>query len=250
MSARVAPTRVPPCDKVTPMLRRRTLPLLTALLGLALAVLSACGGSSASGPAPADAMKTAEQKIEDTSGLALTLSTDNLPDGVQGVKGASGTVTDAPAFDGTLTVDIVAGAFPVPIKAVGGKVYAQIPLTPGWSTVNPSDYGAPDPAQLLSADQGIPAILAATQDLKQTGQTRGGKDNKEVLTTYSGTVPGDAVGNLIPGASGDFKASYAIADNGELRSATLTGAFYPGHPPLTYTLGLDDYGTTQDITAP
>ena len=232
------------------MLRRRTLPLLAVLLGLALPLLSACGGSSSSGPAPATALKTAEQKIADTSGLSLTLSTDNLPSGVQGVKGASGTATDAPAFDGTLTVDIAGGAFPVPVKAVDGKVYAQIPLTPGWSVVNPADYGAPDPAQLLSADQGIPAILAATQDLKQSGQTRGGKDNKEVLTTYTGTVPGDSVAHLIPGASGDFKASYDIADNGELRSADLTGAFYPGHPSLTYTLGLDDYGTTQDITAP
>lgn len=232
------------------MQRRRTLPLVGVLLGLALSVLSACGGSSASGPAPAAALKTAEQKIADTSGLALTLSTDNLPDGVQGVKAASGTVTDAPAFDGTLTVDIVGGAFPVPVKAVDGKVYAQIPLTPGWSVVNPADYGAPDPARLLSPDQGIPAILAATQALKKGGQTRGGKDNKEVLTTYTGTVPGEAVAHLIPGASGDFQASYGIADNGELRSASLTGAFYPGHPSLTYTLGLDDYGTTQDITAP
>lgn len=232
------------------MLRRRTLPLLAVLIGLAVSVLSACSGSSSSKPPPATVLKTAEQKIENTSGLALTLNTDNLPDGVQGVKAASGTVTDAPAFDGTLTVDIVGGAFPVPIKAVDGKVYAQIPLTPGWSVVDPADYGAPDPAQLLTADQGIPAILAATKDLKQGGQVRGGKDNKEVLTTYTGTVPGAAVAHLIPGASGDFKASYAIADNGELRSASLTGAFYPGHPSLTYTLGLDDYGTTQDITAP
>ena len=233
------------------MLRRRPLPLLAVLLGLALPALSACGGgSSSSGVDPATALKTAEQKIEDTSGLTLTLSTGDLPDGVQGVKGASGTVTDAPAFDGTLTVSIAAGAFPVPIKAVDGKVSAQIPLTPGWSVVDPADYGAPDPAQLLTAEQGIPAILAATTDLKEDGQTRGGKDNKEVLTTYTGIVPGLAVAHLIPGASGDFTASYGIADNGELRTASLTGAFYPDHPSLTYSLGLDDYGTTQDITAP
>lgn len=233
------------------MLRRRTLPLLVVLLGLTLPALTACGGgSSSSGVDPATALASAEHKIEDTSGLTLTLATDDLPDGVQGVKGASGTVSDAPAFDGTLTVSIAAGAFPVPVKSVDGKVYAQIPLTPGWSEVDPAQYGAPDPALLLSADQGIPAILAATQDVKQGGQTRGGQDNKEVLTTYTGTVPGTAVAHLIPGATGDFQASYGIADNGELRTASLTGAFYPGHPAVTYTLGLDDYGTTQDITAP
>ena len=83
------------------------------------------------------------------------------------MQGASGTVTDAPAFDGTLTAVLSAGSFPVPIKAVDGKVYAQIPLTLGWSEVDPGDYGAPDPAQLLSADQGIPALLAATTDVQE-----------------------------------------------------------------------------------
>ena len=233
-----------------PPRRSRRLLLLAVLLGLALPVLSACGGSSSAAADPTAALDTAGQKIEDTSGLSLDLTTGDLPGGVQGVKGAQGTVTDTPAFDGTLTVSIAAGAFPVPVKAVGGKVYAQIPLTPGWSAVDPADYGAPDPAQLLSADQGIPAILAATTDLQQGDQKRGGKDNKEVLTTYTGTVPGSAVGHLIPGAEGDFQATYAIADNGELRSADLTGVFYPGHPALTYALGLDDYGTTLDVTAP
>ena len=232
------------------MLRRRTLPLVAVLLGLAAALLSSCGGSSSAAADPTAALKAAEQKIENTSGLSLSVATGDLPSGVQGVKGAQGTVTDAPAFDGNLTASLGIGTFPIPVKAVDGKVYAQIPLTPGWSTVDPADYGAPDPAQLLSADQGIPAILAATQDLQQGGQKRGGKDNKEVLTTYTGTVPGSAVAHLIPGASGDFQATYAIADNGELRSAALTGTFYPGHPALTYTLGLDDYGTTLDVTAP
>jgi len=233
------------------MLRRRTLPLLAVLLGLALPAVSACGGgSSSSGVDPATALSTAEQKIEDTSGLVLTLSTGDLPDGVQGVKGASGTVTDAPAFDGTLTVSIAAGAFPVPIKAVDGKVYAQIPLTLGWSEVDPGDYGAPDPAQLLSADQGIPAILAATTDVKQGDDVRGGKDNKEVLTTYTGNVPESAAAHLIPGATGDFTASYGITPDGELRTAELTGTFYAGKPSMTYTMTVDDYGTSKDITAP
>jgi lipoprotein LprG len=232
------------------MLRRRTLPLLAVMLGLVLPLLAACGGSSSGPGDPEEALKTAQQKLEDTSGVSLTLATDQLPDGVNGVQGASGTVTDAPAFDGSLNVSTVAGTFPVPVKAVDGKVYAQIPLTPGWSTVDPSDYGAPDPAQLLSADQGIPAILAATTDLKKGGQTRGGKDNREVLTTYTGTIPESAAAHLVPGATGDFDATYSLTDDGELRTAAFTGEFYAGQPSLTYTLELDDYGTTKTITAP
>ena len=59
----------------------------------------------------------------------------------------------------------------MPVRAVDGKVYAQIPLTPGWSDVDPADYGAPDPAQLISADDGFPSILAATTDLEEGGQS-------------------------------------------------------------------------------
>jgi lipoprotein LprG len=228
---------------------RRVLGL--ALLWAVTVVLAGCGGSSGGAHGdPVTVLKTAQQKLAETSGVSLTLTTTDLPSGVQGVKGASGTVTDAPAFDGTLTVVISAGSFPVPVKSVGGKVYAQIPLTPGWSQVNPADYGAPDPGQLISSDQGIPAILAATKDPQAGDQIRGGTDNKEVLTTYTGTVPDTAVSHLIPGASGDFAATYAIADNGELRQASLTGVFYGGEPSMTYTLVLTDYGTSTDIAAP
>ena len=225
---------------------RRIVPVLLA--GLLLA--SGCRGGSGSGEDPATALMTAQQKLEDTSGVSLSLNTDDLPDGVQGLRSASGTVTDAPAYDGTLGVVTQLGSFSVPVKAVDGKVYAQIPLTPGWSEVDPADYGAPDPSQLISADKGVPSILAATTDPKSGKEIRGGTDNKEVLMTYTGTVPASAVSAIIPGATGDFAATYAVTSSGELRQAALSGVFYAGHPANTYTLLLTDYGTSQDITAP
>ena len=234
-----------------PANRLMTVPATGVLLaGILAGLLTGCGGSSSSHEDPATALKTAEQKLENTSGVTLSLATDNLPSGIHGVKGAEGTVTSAPAFDGSLSAVLSFGSVSVPIRSVGGKVYAQIPLTSGWTTVNPSDYGAPDPAQLLSSDQGIPAVLAATKDPKQEGQVRGGPDNKEVLTEYTGTVPSSAAAHLIPGASGDFQATYGIASNGELREAKLTGEFYSGKPDVTYTLALDNYGTQKNITAP
>ncbi len=57
-----------------------------------------------------------------------------------------------------------------------------------------------------------------------------------MLTTYTGTVPGDAAAHLIPGATGDFDATYGITSDGELRQAELTGVFYAGKPAMTYTL--------------
>lgn len=229
------------------MPRRRLVPLL---LVVALAA-AGCGGASSSAHAdPASALTAAGQELAGTSGVTLALTTDDLPDGVQGVKTASGTVTNAPAFDGTLGVVTGIGSFSVPVKAVDGKVYAQIPLTPGWSELDPADYGAPDPAQLIDATNGIPAILAATTGAKAGDQVRGGTDNKEVLDTYTGTVPASAVKKLIPSATGQFDATYSLTADGQLRAARLTGTFQSGQPSMTYALLLTDYGTTKDITAP
>jgi lipoprotein LprG len=224
---------------------RRLAPVLAALV-----LVTGCGGGSHANEDPATALKTAQQKLEDTSGVTLSLSTDDLPDGVQGLESAAGTVTDAPAFEGKLTAVTQLGTFEVPVIAVGGKVDAQIPLTPGWSEVDPGDYGAPDPSALISDEGGVPSILAATKDPASGKDIRGGTDNKEVLATYTGTVPDSAVSAIIPGASGDFDATYGITSDGELRQVELTGTFYAGHPANTYTLVLTDYGTSKDITAP
>jgi lipoprotein LprG len=224
---------------------RRQAPVLAALV-----LVTGCGGGSHANEDPAAALKTAQQKLEDTSGVTLSLSTDDLPDGVQGLESAAGTVTDAPAFEGKLTAVTQLGTFEVPVIAVGGKVDAQIPLTPGWSEVDPGDYGAPDPSALISDEGGVPSILAATKDPASGKDIRGGTDNKEVLASYTGTVPDSAVSAIIPGASGDFDATYGITSDGELRQVELTGTFYAGHPANTYTLVLTDYGTSKDITAP
>ena len=223
--------------------------LVLALLAVAV-VVSGCGGSSSSGDDPATALKTARQRLAGTTGVVVQITTNDLPDGVQGLRSASGTVTDAPAYDGTLGVVTQLGSVSVPVVSVDGTVYAKIPLTLGWSEVDPSDYGAPDPAQLLSPQQGVPALLAATTDPRSGKAIRGGSDHKEVLSVYTGSVPGTAVASIIPGASGSFRATYALTSDDELRQVSLTGEFYAGHPPNTYTLVLTDYGTSKDVTAP
>jgi len=126
----------------------------------------------------------------------------------------------------------------------------QLPLTPGWQDIDPGDYGAPDPARLMSDDAGFSSLLPATTDVQKGDSVRGGSDNSEVLTEYTGTVSGDVVKNVIPTASGDFDATYTISDDGELREADLTGVFYKDSDSMTYTVTFDDYGTDKDITAP
>ncbi len=195
-------------------------------------------------------MELAKTTLDETSGVSLSLKTTDLPPGVTGVKEATGVGVHPPAFDGSLTVVLSGTDFNVPVIAVDDKVYAQIPLTPGWSDVDPAEYGAPDPAQLMSPDAGFSTLLPATEDLEEGESVRGGEDNREVLTEFTGTVPDDAVRNFLPGAEGDFDATYTITADGELREAVLTGVFYPNTESMTYTIGFEDYGTEKKITAP
>lgn len=226
----------------------------TALTAAVVLALTSCSGEEAKavgdGRTPDEVMALAKDKIDETSGVHLTLATDELPSDIQGIKVAEGIGTHAPAFDGDITVVLSGQDFKVPIIAVDGKVYAQIPLTPGWQDIDPSDYGAPDPAELMSADTGFSSLLTATTALEEGDSVRGGVDNKEVLTEYSGIVPDSTVKNVIPTASGDFEATYTVTAEGELREAVLTGVFYEDTEPMTYTIGFDDYGTDEEISAP
>jgi len=233
-------------------MRARLAPL--ALTGALLIALSGCGGDedspAAADQTPEEVLAVAKTTLDETSGLQLTLSTTDLPDGVTGILEASGIATSAPAFEGSITVSLSGQAFEVPVVAVEGLVYAELPLTSGYQEVDPGEYGAPDPAGLVSPETGFSSLLPETTDLAEGESIRGGSNNAEILTEYTGTVAGSVVANIIPGASGDFDATYTITEDGELREAVLTGVFYADEDSMTYTVGFDDYGTQQDITAP
>lgn len=231
----------------------RTLSIAAAALVAGVA-LSACTGSDdesgETGDSPEEVLAQAKETIDETPGVRISLTTSDLPSGVQGVAGADGIGTHDPAFDGTIKVFFGGTNVEVPVIAVDGRVYAQIPLVPGWSDIDPTEYGAPDPAGLMDTETGLSSLLTATEDVEEGESVRGGSGNREVLTEYTGTVPGEAVQNIIPSASGDFDAAYTITDQGELRTAALTGVFYPDTEPMTYTVAFDDYGIEKEIRAP
>lgn len=236
---------------IRPSARSRRVSALVLAGVIALALTSCSKDEKAVGDKSPDAvMALAKKTLDETSGVNLTLATDGLPSGVTGITKATGVGTHAPAFDGTITVVLSGQAFDVPVIAVDGTVYAQLPLTPGWQDVDPADYGAPDPAQLMSTDAGFSSLLPATTGLEEGDSVRGGADNTEILTEFTGSVPDTAVKNVIPSATGDFDATYTITADGELREATLTGVFYPDSDSMTYTIGFDDYGTEKEISAP
>ena len=234
----------------------RRLGAAVATVLLALPTLAACSGddgkeAAADSKSPEEVLAEASTKLAETSGVDLTLSTGTLPEGVSGIAKAAGTITNAPAFDGSITVVFAGQTVDVPVIAVDDTVYAQLPFTNGdWQKVNPKEYGAPDPASLIGAD-GFPGLLTLTESPDAGESVRGGADNSEVLTTYSGTVPGDAMDAVIPSSAGDsFDVEWQVNDDGELRKATMTGVFYPHTDAITYTVEFADYGSELEIAAP
>lgn len=232
--------------------RRRTARALLLAAPLTLTLLAAgCSDDAAEADAdPTAVLASAKETLDATPGLHVTLSTDDLPEGVDGLVSADGIATHAPAFDGTITVSYSGLEPEVPVIAVDGTVYAQVPLTTGWSEIDPADYGAPDPAALITPDEGFSALLSAADGVTKGETVRGGADFKDVLTSYDATLPASVVAGILPTAEGDFEASFQVTDAGELRQVELTGDFYGTGDSETYTIGLDDYGTEKDITAP
>ncbi len=145
----------------------------------------------------------------------------------------------------------LAGAtFDVPVISVDDTVWAKIPLTFGWSDIDPSEYGAPDPGTLIATEGGFSSLLTATDDLKKGESVRGGENNDEVLTEYTGTVADTEMANIIPTAEGSFDVTYTITEDNELRAMTMTGVFYPDSDSMTYSVEFSDYGIEKDIVAP
>lgn len=231
----------------------------TSAAVLALAsplLLSACSGDGdAPEGSPTEVLEAAAAELDETTGAHLSLSTSSFPSGAAGVMGAEGEIVTVhgggPAFEGDLTVNFAGAAVPVPVVSVQGTVWAQIPLTQGWSEIDPADYGAPDPSGLLSIESGLGALLEATEDASAGTSVRGGKDNAQVLTPYSGTIAGDVMKRVIPTSAGDeFDVVYRITSDGTLAEAEMTGVFYPDTAEMTYTLVVSEVGLERTIEAP
>lgn len=232
---------------------RRGVPAVVLVAALALAG-AGCSDDEPQAPKgePAEVIAAAKTKLDETTGVAISLKTEKVPSGVKaGIKSATGVGVHPSAFEGDFELIVSGFQAAANVIAVDGTTYAKNTLLlPDWTPIDPEDYGAPDPATLMEPDKGFSGLLASFTDGKQGDSVRGGDANKEIFTEYTGTLPASAVEALIPTATGDFDAVLTISDAGELRRAEITGVFYDGSDPLTYTLTLDDYGTTKAITAP
>ena len=212
--------------------------------------LTACGGDEAEPPEDLQGrLDNAKRSMDEAESIRFTMSTDDLPDGVTGLLDAEGVGTHDPAFEGKVQVATLGSSVNADLISVGGDVYAKVAFAPAYIELDPADYGAPDPARLLDAETGVSTFLTSTEDVAGGDQVREGE---EVLTAVSGTLPGDAVQSLFPSADagGDFDVEYHLSDDDELRTAVVTGPFYPDTEDVTYSLSVDPSDEAVEITAP
>lgn len=223
--------------------------LLTVLLVPALLGVASCSGSGQPDVSPEERLAAAKTVLDETSGLTLSIEADELPPGVTGLVSGEGVATHDPAFEGSLQVSASGLNADVEVVAVDGQVFAQLPFRQDFVAIDPADYGAPDPAELMATEGGLSSLLTAAESVEEGEQTREGED---VLSTYTATVPGEAVGALLPSADpdADFDAEFSIDGEDRLTRVELTGPFYPDADDVTYVVGLTDYGTEKEIVAP
>ncbi len=216
-----------------------------------MVTLVACSddGGGGSEETPEEVLAAAKEALDETSGVTLSLSTDELPDGVDGVLEATGVATHAPAFDGDLTLVVNGLEVDVPVVSVDATVFAKLPFTLSFAEVNPADYGAPDPAQLMNPDTGLSTWLVDATGIEEGGRVRNGE---LVLSSYTGVLSGEVVHTSISSADegADFPVTFQIDDEGRLRTVEVTGPFYGSKGAVDYTVSVDDYGTARDITKP
>ena len=219
---------------------------------LVAAMLAACSGGSkapAREASPAEQLAAARTNLEKSPAVAFTLVSEGLPGKAVGVSGAKGTgVFTPPSFKGTLNATVAGVTGTVDVVAVEQDVYMKF-FTPGYNKIDPRTYGAPNPASLFDKQTGITSLVARTQDPARGAKVRDGSD---VLDTFTGTVPGAAVADLlvIGDRNGTFAVTYGVTDTGkELRSVVLKGPFYAGST-ATYTLHLKSLAQPVAITRP
>ncbi|HPF82358.1 LppX_LprAFG lipoprotein [Nostocoides australiense] len=228
-------------------MRRRA--VLAAVL-LPVAVV-ACSGEKKAAADPAAALAAAKTTLDGAQAVTLDLKSDKpIPSGHNGVSAAKGTgLIDptTPKFQGTVSAVVSGAPVTTDVITIGDTTWMKL-FTPTFTKVDLKALNAPNPGSFFKPDTGLSQILAKTSDAAGGTEKRFGK---EVLTAYTGKVPGAVVKSLLNlGAdTSTYAAEFGIAEGNQLRTATLTGPFYDTGNS-SYEIVLTDYGKTVEIAQP
>ncbi len=221
------------------------------MAGLVVA-LAGCSGGPAAAPqqSPTEQLAAAKAAFDTAKTVQLDLTSRDVPpreNGVTRAKGAGVISATEPKFQGTITGTIKGLAGTIDVIAIGADTYLKF-FTPDYRQTDFETLNAPNPAMFFDPATGISALLPQTANPKDDGKARAGT---EVLDKISGTLPGSSIEDLfhLGDGTGTYAVSYGLTDADQLRTATLTGPFFPG-VQATYVVKLTDYGTPVEITSP
>ncbi|WP_377639911.1 LppX_LprAFG lipoprotein [Oryzobacter terrae] len=228
-------------------MRRRS---ALAVAGLALVLAGCSGAEEAPTTSPAERLAAAKAAFDAAGTVALDLTSRDVPPRENGVTAAKGSgVIDAtePKFQGTITGTIEGVAGTVDLICIGETAYMKF-FTPGYVETDLATLDAPNPALFFDPVKGISSLLTEATATTDAGQTRAGR---EVLDKVDGTLAGQRVEDLfhLGDGTGTFTVSFGLTAQGQLRTASLKGPFFPG-TTATYVLTLSDYGKPVEVTRP
>lgn len=241
------------------MERRTVLSAAGAALLAGAVTLTGCSSTSSKKPVATTAGQTPVQRlaavkkvVDGTPGFHLDVTSSDVPSSVNGLLSGAGYGSHVPAFKGDLTVQIAGASAKVPVVAVDGKVYAKLPIAPGFTAIDPSTFGAPDPGVLFATGPGgLSSLLPKTQQAKNGASQRNGSETVQVI---DGTLPSSAVTRTLgfgKDSTGlNYTVQYQITSTNELRQVRMTGPFFAAGGRTAYVLKLTGYGTKVNVTKP
>lgn len=214
-----------------------------------LLVVTGCSGASGAAD-PEAALSAVHDSFASANSVTITLTSEDVPKNSEGVTAAEG-VGDfdatTPKFKGTVTGRMLGITGDFDVIAIGDEMWFKF-FTPDYVPLDLEATGSLNPAVLFNPTTGLPSLLENTTDIAAGEQQRDGDDVLDIIT---GKLSGELVSSLLKlGESGStFDVTYGITADGELRTAVLTGDFFPG-ATSTYTFVVKDYGTPVDIERP
>jgi hypothetical protein len=224
------------------------------LLGLAVALACAgCGSSSpASGPDGRALLQQGKAAVDATSALHFALTSKDAPSSGTGpyITAGEGDAQRPNAVTGTIQVVVNGLPLRVAIVSAGGTFYVKPPFSSGYSATDPTQYGFGDPGKLLDPQAGLSSLLTDA-----TAATLDGRDrvNGEELEEVKVTLPGRPVAALLTSADPLKEVQGRVGlvpGSHQVRRVVLTGPFFETSQSSTFTLILDRYGETVQITPP
>jgi lipoprotein LprG len=228
-------------------------PLLVLALALACAAGAACGSGQTPGGVDAKALLRQGKAAVDAAGsVHFTLAAKDVPTAGAGtfVTAGEGDAQRPNAVRGTLQVIFNGLPLSLGVISSGGTFYVKLPFGNSYEATDPTKYGFGDPGRLLDPQAGLTSLLTDAKDASTDGRDR---LNGEALDEVTVTLPGKPVADLLTSAdpSKDVKGRIGMVPGShQVRRVVLTGPFFDAHQSSTYTLILDRYGETVQITPP